>query len=69
MEHRQMTHAEIARELGVSVSLIGYIERTALRKVRRALEARGIRAEDLDHLGREIALHPLAGLTDKRSAA
>ena len=42
-----MTHAEIAQVFGVSRSKIQHIERDALKKLKEALEKRGIKPQDL----------------------
>ncbi len=44
----EMTLAEIADELGVTKSAIEQTEKKALRKLRKALEAKGLTATDLD---------------------
>lgn len=40
-------HKVIANELGLTTKQVAAIERTALRKIRRLLAARGLRFEDL----------------------
>ena len=43
----EMTHAEVAAELGLPQSTVRLIERTAFKKLRRALFVRGIEMRDL----------------------
>jgi len=41
-----MTQEEVAKELGITRSLAGQIERTALKKIRTKLKNRKINKED-----------------------
>lgn len=58
-----MSTREIAKVLGLSRATVDRIEARALRKVRAALEKRGITALDLEH---EQGSHPLADLRGER---
>ena len=42
-----MTQEEVAKELGIQRSLVGQIERAALKKIRTKLKNRRINKEDL----------------------
>jgi DNA-directed RNA polymerase specialized sigma subunit len=42
-----MTHAEIAKVIGVSRGMVFHIEKTAMKKIKVALEKRGIKPKDL----------------------
>lgn len=42
-----MTQEEVAKELGIQRSLVGQIERSALKKIRTKLKNRRINKEDL----------------------
>ena len=44
---REVTLDDVARELGISHECARQIEARALRKLRRALERRGVSADDL----------------------
>jgi DNA-directed RNA polymerase specialized sigma subunit len=46
-ENFEMTQTEIAQAIGVSRSMVNYIERQALEKLKKALEERGIKLEDV----------------------
>ena len=45
-DYYRMSHAEIAKIFGVSRGTIQRIERSAIEKIRDALEKRGIKVED-----------------------
>jgi len=42
-----MTQAEVAKEIGVTRSMVNHIEKQALAKIKKALEEQGIKAETL----------------------
>jgi len=46
-EHFEMTQTEIAQAIGVSRSMVNYIEKQAMDKLKKALEERGIKLEDV----------------------
>jgi len=46
-EHFEMTHQEIADKLGMNRSTVNYYEKQALGKLKKALEERGIKLEDI----------------------
>ena len=45
-EHFEMSRQKIADEFGISRVTVAEIEKSALRKLRRALEAKGYRVKD-----------------------
>jgi transcriptional regulator len=45
-EQPLMTHEEIAKELGVSRAYVSDMEKSALRKIKKALIKRGIKLND-----------------------
>ena len=46
-EYYRMTHSEIAQAIGVSRGMVNHIEKQAMAKIKKALEERGIKLEDI----------------------
>jgi DNA-directed RNA polymerase specialized sigma subunit len=46
-EYYRMTHAEIAQVIGVSRGMVNHIEKQAMAKIKKALEKRGLKLEDI----------------------
>jgi DNA-directed RNA polymerase specialized sigma subunit len=45
-EYYKMTQAEVAQSLGISRSMVNYIEKSAIDKIKVLLAMRGIKVED-----------------------
>ena len=46
-QYYKMTQAEVAQSLGISRSMVNYIEKSAIDKIRLLLAMRGIKVEDV----------------------
>lgn len=58
----EMTHQEIADEMGLSAGRIWQIEKAALAKLRKRLLVAGITKEDIELLGKQNLTNQLSRL-------